>query len=80
MKGVFGIIGLVEAIAGPGAFERALSAADDVVEALVEQDERLAGRTGRDVPRGAAHLDVALYSVTGPRARFCRRMCRMCEQ
>ena len=73
---IFGLIGMVEGLAGPGAFERALSTADDVVEALIEQDDRDAGRTGRLVPRGAAPLAVALHSVNPTRARFCRRMCR----
>ena len=73
----FGLVGMVERIAGPGAFERALSTADDVVEALVESEDRLTGRAGRDVVRGATPLAVALHSVTPPRARFCRR--RFCR-
>lgn len=76
MKGVLGLIGLVEGLAGPGAFEHALRAADEIMEAFIEQDDRDAGRTGRLVPRGAAPLAVAMHSVNQPRARFCRRMCR----
>lgn len=73
----FGLVGMVEGLAVPGAFEHALSAADDVVEALVEQDDRAAGRTGRSIHRGASPLSVAVHSVTPPRARFCRgRACR----
>lgn len=73
---IFGLIGMVEGLAGPGAFERALSTADDVVEALIESEDRLTGRAGRDVARGATPLAVALHSVNPTRARFCRRMCR----
>lgn len=73
----FGLVGMVEGIAGPGAFERALSTADDVVEALVESEDRLTGRAGRDVARGATPMAVALHSATPPRARFCRR--RFCR-
>lgn len=73
----FGLVEMVEGLAGPGAFERALSAADDVVEALIVFEDQTAGRSGRRVPRGAAPLAVALHSVTPPRARFCLgRACR----
>lgn len=74
---IFGLIGMVEGIAGPGAFESALDAADDVVEALIVFGDQTAGRSGRRVPRGAPAHAVAVHSATPPRARFCcRRVCR----
>lgn len=69
---LFSLISMAEAIAGPGAFDRALSAADDVMEAFIEQNDRAAGRTGRFVPPAAAPLTVAIHSATPPRARCCR--------
>lgn len=74
---LFGLVGMVEALAGPGAFERAVAAADDEVEAMIEREDRAAGRTGRYVARGAAPLAVALHGARPPRARFCLgRACR----
>lgn len=74
---LFGLVGMVEALAGPGAFERAVAAADDEVDAMIERADRAAGRTGCYVPRGAAPLAVALHSTRPPRARFCcRSACR----
>lgn len=69
---LFSLIAMAEAIAGPGAFDCALSAADDVVEALIVFEDQTAGRSGRRVPRGAAPLAVAIHSATPPRARCCR--------
>lgn len=73
---LFSLIEMAEAIAGPGAFDRALHAADEIMDALVEQDDRAAGRTGRFVPPAAAPLTVAMHSATPPRARFCRAWLR----
>lgn len=74
---IFGLVGMVEALAGPGAFERAVDAADDEVDAMIERDDRTAGRAGRCVPRGAPSRAVAVHSARPPRARFClRRACR----
>lgn len=75
---LFGLVGMVEALAGPGSFERAVAAADDEVDAMIEREDRAAGRTGYYVPRGATPAAVAHHSVRPPRARFClRRACRM---
>lgn len=77
---LFGLVGMVEALAGPGAFERAVAAADDAVDAMIDREDRTAGRTGYYVPRGAAPSAVALHSARPPRARFClRRACRSTE-
>ncbi len=69
---IFNLIAMSEAIAGPDAFNHALRAADEIIEALVEQDDRADGRTGRSVPPAAAPLTVAMHSAAPPRARCCR--------
>lgn len=74
---LFGLVGMVEALAGPGAWGRAFEPSTAVVEAMIERGDRDAGRTGYNVPRGAAPSAVALHSARPPRARFCcRSVCR----
>ena len=69
---LFSPIAMAEAVAGQGVFERALSAADDVVEALIVFEDHTAGRSGLFVPPTAAPLTVAMHSAAPPRARCCR--------
>ena len=77
---IFGLIGMVEGLAGPGAWGRAFEPSDDLMDALVEHDDLRTGRSGRCVPRGASAQVIAVHSATPPRSRFClRRVCRSAD-
>lgn len=75
MKGIAWLVGMVDGLAGPGSFERALDWAGESVDRGYDLAE---GRSGHLIPRGASSQALALHSMAAPRVRFClRRVCRV---